>query len=75
MFNWIVSKIKNFGVGHAIDALDNIEKPLGDRIDASLKEFNKLDAYGVAKMMIDEIQDLLRAYFKIPKPEDRPKIG
>lgn len=68
MFTWIASKIKNFGVNKAIEALDNIEKPLGERIDASIKKFNELDGYGIAKMVIDEIQDLLRAYFKIPPP-------
>ena len=69
MFSWIVSKVKNYGVGHAIQALDNIEVPLGNKIQTSIDEFRKLDGYGIAKMMIDEIQGLLYSYFKIKPPE------
>jgi len=65
---WILSKLKNYGVAKAIDALDNIEKPLGDKINSSIKQFNELDGYGIAVLVIDEIQGLLRAYFKIPPP-------
>lgn len=72
--NWIINKIKNFGVAKAIDALDNLEKPLGDRIKASMDQFQQLDAYGIAKMMIDEVQDLARDYFKIPAPAKQPEI-
>lgn len=63
---WILTKIKNYGMAKAIDALDNIERPLGVRIQNSIDEFRKLDGYGVAVIMIDEIQSLLRAYFRIP---------
>lgn len=62
---WILTKIKNYGIAKAIDALDNIERPLGVRIQNSIDEFRKLDGYGVAVMMVDEIQLLLRSYFKI----------
>ena len=68
MFGWIISKIKNFGVEKAIEALDNLEKPLGDRLDESIKKFSELDGHGAAILIIDEVQELLRAYFKIPPP-------
>lgn len=67
--SWILAKIKNYGMAKAIDALDNIERPLGIRIQNSIDEFRKLDGYGVAVMMVDEIQSLLRSYFKIPPPK------
>ncbi len=73
MFSWIATKIKNFGVAKAINALDNLEGPLGDRITNSIQEFQKLDGYGIAVLMIDEVQDLLRAYFKIPPPQKEPQ--
>ncbi len=65
MLNWI----KNWGIGHAIQALDNIEPVLGTKIQNSLADFHKLDGQGVAKLMIDEIQTLLYAYFKITPPK------
>lgn len=71
MFKWIFNKIKTYGVGAAIEALDNLERPLGEKIDASIKEFNKLDGYGIAKMVIDWIQELLRAYFKLPETQKK----
>lgn len=72
---WILDKIKNWGIGAAVEALDNLEKPLGEKIQSSIDEFRKLDGYGVAKMIIDEVQELLRDYFKLPpKEEEKPKI-
>lgn len=69
--SWLISKIKTYGVRAAISALDNIEKPLGAKINSSIKEFAQLDGYGVAKLTIDEIQFLLYAYFQIQPPEDK----
>lgn len=76
MFTWIFTKFKNFGVSKAIAALDNLEVPLGQKIDASIKEFGQLNGYGISVMVIDELQDLLRAYFKIeaPKKQGEEKI-
>jgi len=68
MFTWIVAKFKNFGVGQAIAALDNLEKPLGDKLQSSIKEFSELDGHGAAILIIDEVQTFLRAYFHIPEP-------
>ena len=67
MFNWL----KNWGAKHAIAALDNIEAPLGKKIQDSIDEFRKLDGYGVAKLLIDEVQSLLYSYFKITPPDDK----
>ncbi len=73
MFTWIINKIKVYGVAKAIDALDNLEKPLGDRITLSIQKFNELDGYGIAVLMIDEVQSLLRSYFKIEAPKQGAK--
>ena len=77
VLKWAVDKVKNFGVGAAINALDNIEKPLGDRIEQIREQFVQLSSYGMAKMLVDNVQDLLRKYFKIPdsslKNGDQPK--
>ena len=69
MFAWV----KRWGVGKAIDALDNIEEPLGKKIQDSIDEFRKLDGRGIAKMMVDEVQSLLRSYFKIELPDKTGK--
>ena len=69
--SWLLSKIKNYGVGHAITALDNLEKPLGDKINSSIKQFSELDGYGIAVLVIDQVQELLRSYFKIPPSEKK----
>ena len=74
MFKWITDKIKTYGVSHAVDALDRLEKPLGDRIEASMEKFNELDPHGLAKIMIDEVQSLLRAYFGIKDPEVKTEV-
>lgn len=68
MFSKWFSKLKNFGVEKAINALDNVEKPLGDKIEVIRYQFEKLDSYGIAKLIIDQVQDVLRAYFKLPPP-------
>lgn len=68
MFKMILDKIKNFGIGHAINALDNLEKPLGEKLEAQQKRLEQLDSYGLAKWIVDEVQEWLRAYFKIPFP-------
>lgn len=68
MLSGFFARIKNWGVGHAIDALDNLEKPLGEKIDAQLARLRELDAYGLAKWIVDEVQEWLRAYFKLPPP-------
>lgn len=73
MLSGIWQKIKNFGVGKAIDALDNLEKPLGDKLEDQRKKLEQLDSYGLSKWIVDEVQKWLRAYFKIPEPQ--PKIG
>lgn len=67
--SWLLNKIKTIGVGAAINALDNLEKPLGDRFQASIDEFRKLDGHGAAILIIDQVQDFLRAYFKIEPPK------
>lgn len=59
-------KIKNFGVGKAIDALDNIEEPLGNRIEIQRKKIAEMDSQALSKWIVDEVQGWLRAYFKIP---------
>lgn len=73
MFSGFFAKIKNFGVGKAIDALDNLEEPLGDKLEDQRKKIEQLDSYGLSKWIVDEVQEWLRAYFKIPPP--RPKNG
>lgn len=60
------NKIKNFGVGKAIDALDNIEEPLGNRIEIQRKKIAEMDSQALSKWIVDEVQGWLRAYFKIP---------
>lgn len=68
MLSGLWQKIKNFGVGKAIDALDNLEKPLGDKLEDQRKKLEQLDSYGLSKWIVDEVQEWLRAYFKIPAP-------
>lgn len=68
MFSGLWNKIKNFGVGKAIEALDNIEKPLGDKIEEKKKMLQLLDSQGLAKWIVDEVQFWLRSYFKVPQP-------
>ena len=68
--NWLISKIKNWGIGAAIEALDNLEQPLGDKIQSSIDEFRKLDGHGVAILLVDEAQEILRAYFGL-KPKEK----
>lgn len=72
MFNSWIQKIKNWGVGAAIDALDAAEGPLGDRIQGSIDEFRKLDGHGVAILLVDEIQSFLREFFKLPAKPKAP---
>lgn len=67
MFN-IITKIKNWGIGHAVDSLDNLEQPLGDKIEAQLAKIRELDGRGLAKWIVDEVQDWLRLYFQLPPP-------
>lgn len=69
--NWFFSKIKNYGVGKTIDALDNLEGPLGEWFDKSIKEFSELNGKGAAILIIDQVQFMMRAYFKIPQPEPK----
>lgn len=68
MFSGLWQKIKNFGVGKAIDALDNIEKPLGDKIEDKKKILQLMDSQALAKWIVDEVQFWLREYFKVPQP-------
>lgn len=68
MFLRWIQKIKNFGVGKAIDALDNLEKPLGDRIEEQKKKISAMDSYALATWIVDEVQVWLRDYFKISPP-------
>lgn len=70
MFKKWLDRIKNWGVKHAIDALDNLEKPLGAKIQGSLDEIHKLDGYGLAKWIVDEVQEWLRIYFNLPTNDD-----
>ena len=65
------AKIKNYGVGKAINALDNLEQPLGDKLEAQRKKIEQLDSYGLSKWIVDEVQDWLRSYFKIPQPQPK----
>lgn len=77
MFNFfkgLGDKIKNWGIGKAIDALDNLEQPLGDKLEAQRQKLEKLDSYGLSKWIVDEVQEWLRAYFKIPPPPTNGKI-
>lgn len=67
MWKSLLLKIKNYGVSKAIDALDNLEQPLGERLELLRKQIEELDSQGFAKLLIDEIQTLLRQYFKIPE--------
>lgn len=68
MLSGFFAKIKNFGVGKAIDALDNLEKPLGDKLAEQQKKLELLDSYGLSKWIVDQVQFWLREYFKIPQP-------
>lgn len=65
MFSGLWQKIKNFGVGKAIDALDNLEKPLGDRIEEQKQKINSLNSQQLSKWIVDEVQKWLRIYFNI----------
>lgn len=60
------NKIKNFGVGKAINALDNIEKPLGDKIEEQRQKIASMNSYELSTWIVDQVQWWLRAYFKIP---------
>lgn len=68
--SWIITKLKAFGIKAAIQALSNIERPLGEKINSGIKQFAELDGYGVARLVIGEIQQMLYAYFNIPVPPE-----
>lgn len=65
------NKIKNFGVGKAINALDNIEKPLGDKIEEQRQKIASMNSYELSTWIVDQVQWWLRAYFDIPQPEKK----
>jgi len=73
--NWLINKIKVWGIGAAVEALDRLEQPLGDKIQDSIDEFRKLDGHGVAILLVDQAQEMLRAYFNLPKPEKKEQLN
>lgn len=64
LLNWI----KRYGIGSAIDAMDNLEKPLGDQIENEKKKIAAMDSQALAKWIVDKVQDGLRKWFKIDPP-------
>lgn len=65
IFKKITEKIKNLGVGAAINSLDNFEAPLADLIEEKKKEFNSMSSEQQSKWIIDKIQQALRVYANI----------
>jgi len=65
IFKKIAEKIKNFGVGAAINSLDNFEAPLADLIEEKKKEFNSMSSKEQATWIIDKIQTALKIYANI----------
>lgn len=65
IFKKITEKIKNLGVGAAINSLDNLEAPLADLIEEKKKEFNSMSSEQQSKWIIDKIQQALRVYANI----------
>lgn len=66
MFKKLFSSIKNYGVGKAIDSLDNLEPILAEKIEEQKKKINAMTSKEQSKWIIDEVQGWLRHYAKIP---------
>ncbi len=62
----IIQKIKNVGVGKAIDLLDNFEKPLAQKIEAEKQKLNSMSSEEQAKWIVDAVQTALRIYAAVP---------
>lgn len=67
MFKKILARIKNYGVGKAIDSLDNFEAPLAAKIEEQKVKINSMTSEQQAKWIVDEVQSALRIYANIPK--------
>lgn len=65
---FFIEWIKNFGVGHAIDALDNLEIPLGNEIEKQKQKIQSMNSRQMAVWIVDQVQSWLRKYFKIDPP-------
>lgn len=63
----LIAKVKNLGVGKAIDLLDNFEKPLAARIEEEKQKLNSMSSEEQAKWIVDTVQNALRIYAAIPK--------
>lgn len=66
--NWfrkLISRVRNIGLSKAIDGLDYVEPILAEKIESAKNQISKLDSKGLATWVVDELQDLLRAYFQL----------
>lgn len=63
----IVAKVKNLGVGKAIDLLDNFEQPLAAKIEDQKHKLNSMSSEEQARWIVDTVQTALRIYANIPK--------
>lgn len=66
IFKRIAAKIKNVGVGTAINMLDNFEAPLAVKIEEQKAKLNAMSSEQQSKWIIDTIQAALRIYANIP---------
>lgn len=62
----LIAKVKNLGVGKAIDLLDNFEKPLAAKIEEQKIKLNSMSSEEQAKWIVDTVQVALRIYASIP---------
>ena len=65
MFKNLINRIKAFGVGKAINALDLLEGQLESKLEEFKKETSKMDSHQMAVFLIDQVQDALRQHFKL----------
>lgn len=72
MFKKWFLRFKYWGLGSAIDALDNFKTPLGTKIQADLDQIHELSGYGLACWLIEEVKSWLRIYFKLPVVDATP---
>lgn len=75
MFSWILKRIRNFGVIHAIESLDDLQQPLANHFNASIQKFSELDGNGLSFMVIAELKSFLCHYFDVQLPETNEQKG
>lgn len=67
MFSGLMDKIRNWGVGKAIAALDLLEPILTERLNDAKKQIDEMDSKQLSVYLIDQVQDTLRKHFNIPE--------